>query len=1046
MFFEIKRINRILEELEEQIYSEKIDISNIRMKECGYGEYDLLDEDPKEWIEFGRIDRWGGKDCHAWFKFRVIIPLVFKDKKVSFEVKTGAEDGWDALNPQFLVYMNGEVIQGFDVNHRSIFLTEAAKGGEIYEFALFAYSGTEDQLVEFIPQISVYHEIVEKVFYDIKVPVEVAMLLEKEDYRRLDILNYLTDAINQLDLRQIYSDSYFTSMDLVSQYMDEAFYEKYCHPQDVVETVIGHTHIDVAWLWTLAQTREKTARSFSTVLSLMDQYPEYKFMSSQPQLYQYLKEGQPEMYEKVKERIAQGRWEAEGAMWLEADCNLISGESLVRQILYGKRFFKEEFNVESKVLWLPDVFGYSTALPQILRKCDVDYFMTTKISWNEYNAMPYDTFYWYGIDGTDILTYFITTQDYEPKEEFEIRTTYNGDTQPKQIIGAWNRYQQKSLNKEVLNCFGYGDGGGGPTKEMLENIRRMEKGIPGAPSVRYGSVVDFFERLEERIGGNRHVPKWHGELYLEYHRGTYTSMARNKKANRRTEFDNLDAEWLSMANQLVDKSYDYPTETLRKVWLKTLLNQFHDIIPGSSIKSVYEDSKADYEEIKIINDAIISKGLSSLASHINLNKDSIVVFNGLGFKCSDLVEVDLPKNVKYIRIYDGGQPLFIQYTSNNKVLFYATDIPSKGYKSFSYESIEIEDHFEDFGYVSEEKIDTPYYLAILDKQGNFTSIYDKLNERELLKEGQRGNVIQAFEDKPHDFDAWDINIYYTEKMWEVDQLESISVVEDGPLRKTIRLKRIFLDSILIQDIRVYKDIARIDFVNDIDWKETQILLKTAFPVEINSTKATYEIQYGNVERPTHWNTSWDYARFEVCAHKWADYAEGDYGIALMNDCKYGHDIHDGVMRLSLIKSAKHPNVDADRERHEFTYSIYPHKGDFRQGSVVQMAYQLNNSLYSQVVKANEGILESSQSFVAVDQENVILEVYKKSEEDNSIIIRMYECYNQRTKIICKLSNKFIAIVETNLIEKELKEIASDADTFIVTLKPYEIKTFKLKME
>ncbi len=1044
MYFKVERLQRILEELEEQMYSERMPIEGIKTKECGYGAYELKDADGGNWEDFPRFRRWGGKDQHAWFKFQVSIPKSYEGKAVVFDVKTGAEEGWDALNPQFLVYMNGEAVQGLDVNHRRIILTDQAVGGETYEFAIFAYSGTEDQLVEFLPAISTYYPIVEKVYFDIKVPLEVAILLKDEDYRRHDILNYLWEGINRLDLRQAFSKAYFESFDEVSRYYDDEFYGKYCHPQEVTETLIGHTHIDVAWLWTLAQTREKTARSFSTVLSLMDQYPEYKFMSSQPQLYQYLKEDHPAIYKQVQERIKEGRWEAEGAMWLEADCNLIAGESLVRQIIYGKRFFKEEFNVESKVLWLPDVFGYSAALPQILKKSDVDYFMTTKISWNEYNCMPYDTFYWHGIDGTDVLTYFITTRDYETDGRVETQATYNGDTTPTQVMGAWQRYQQKDINKEVLNCFGYGDGGGGPTKEMIENVRRLEKGIPGAPSVRYGSVVDFFQRLEDRVGKHPHMPRWYGELYLEYHRGTYTSMARNKKANRRSEFMTMDAEWLSTANQLVDTEYDYPKETLRHIWGKTLLNQFHDIIPGSSIKSVYEDSKADYEEIAGLNEAIIEKGLQGLNSQLNLKKDSVVVYNGTGFVQDGLITVELPEGMSYVRIKDGEEVLPVQYTKDNSVLFYGTGVPSKGYKSFSYEGIEEPDAFEDFGSISTDVIETSYLRLTLDKEGYFVEIYDKKADRQLLKDGERGNVLQAFEDKPHDFDAWDINIYYTEKMWLVDDLVDIEVVEDGPVRKSLRINRRFLDSTMCQEIRVYRDDPRVDFVNDIDWKETQVLLKTAFPVDINATKATYEIQYGNVERPTHWNTSWDYARFEVCAHKWADFSEGNYGLALMNDCKYGHDIHNGVMRLSLIKSAKHPNVDADRERHQFTYSIYAHDGDFKQGQVVKKAYGLNQPFYARLVKAQEGTLSPMLSFASVNKDNVVLEVFKKAEEGEGIILRMYECFNERTKVTCQLSDTFGSVEETNLIERSLGVIAKETNQFTVTLKPYEIKTFILK--
>ena len=385
-------------------------------------------------------------------------------------------------------------------------------------------------LVELKANIATLDREVENIYYNIKVPLEIAVLLDDNDKKRVDILNFLNEAVNILDLRKPFSVCFTNSVKDSNNFLQEKFYNKYCGCDEVIATCVGHTHIDVAWLWTLSQTREKTARSFSTVLKLMEQYPEYIFMSSQPQLYKFVKEDYPEVYEKIKERIKEGRWEPEGAMWVEADCNLSSGESLVRQILFGTRFFEKEFGVKNKILWLPDVFGYSAALPQILKKSGIDYFMTTKISWNEYNKIPYDTFMWKGMDGTEILTHFITTSDYQNpiKSHF---TTYNGDLKPIEVMGSWQRYQQKDINNDVLISFGHGDGGGGVTKEMLEKARRMEKGIPGCPKVKIGKSLDYFIDLENKVSNNKRLPKWTGEMYLEYHRGTYTSMARNKKYN-----------------------------------------------------------------------------------------------------------------------------------------------------------------------------------------------------------------------------------------------------------------------------------------------------------------------------------------------------------------------------------------------------------------------------------------------------------------------------------------------------------------------------------
>lgn len=1046
MYFHIERIKRILSELNELVYRNKVYIKSYKVKECSYNEYALLKEETSVengWSNFNIDDRWGGKDKHFWFKSTIEIPENYNGHSVVYMIRTGREGQWDAKNPQFLAYINGKATQGLDVNHTEILLSEDAKPGDIYEIALYAYGGMEESQADLKTCISILDKDIEKLYYNVKVPLEVAALLGQEDKKRVDILGYLTETINKLDLRKKYSNEFYISLGKANKYLEEEFYGKYCGESEALEICIGHTHIDVAWLWTLAQTREKVARSFSTVLNLMKQYPEYMFMSSQPQLYKFLKEDQPELYNQLKERVKEGRWETEGAMWLEADCNLSSGESLVRQIIHGKKFFKDEFGVDSKILWLPDVFGYSAALPQILKKSGVDNFMTTKISWNEYNKLPYDTFIWKGIDGTEVLTHFITTTGYSKEGKIGTGTTYNGNTDPSSVMGCWQRYQQKELNDVVLNCFGHGDGGGGATKEMLENLRRLEKGIPGAPRTKTGTAKEFFEKLHKKVGGNKKLPKWVGELYLEYHRGTYTSMARNKKYNRKTEFLNMDTELFGVISNILANG-SYPQNEINNCWETTLLNQFHDIIPGSSIKEVYEDSKKDYERINAVGREILNSALDNIASKINLSKISVVVFNQLGFERDDVVEFKLPDGWENARVFDCKERQVSQLVEGNMIIFNAKSVPAKGYKSFILESCSKEDCFGENIAADGKNLSNGRFSIELDEDYNIKSIFDKRNGRQVLQKNERANVLQAFEDKPHNWDAWDINIYYQDKMWEVNDVQRAEVIEQGPVRATIKVMRRFLDSTIIQYIRVYKDIDRIDFYNDIDWKEEQILLKAAFPVDIHADKATYEIQYGNVERPTHWNTSWDYARFEVCAHKWADISEGNYGVALLNDCKYGHDIKDSTMRLTLLKCATMPNPEADKEKHSFVYSLYPHSGGWKDGKVVNMSYNLNCPMYTKVEQAHEGTLPQNMSFIKVNKDNVIIEVIKKAEESNDVIVRMYECHNNRTTVSCELYKSFNEVIECDLLENDLYRVISDSNTFEFEIKPYEIKTFKIK--
>jgi len=1051
MYFPIGRIDKIAKELKSYIYQDQVRIENFMMKEGTFKNIQEVDASSAPWNEFRTGMRWGGYNYHAWFRTDVTVPKEMEGKTVALIVHTG-QDGWDATNPQFIAFINGVLRQGLDCNHQEVVLTHSAKAGEEYRVDLHAFSGMKDSKVDlFVEMVSIDTRI-RKLYYDIYVPLQVAEKLPEDDKKRLDILTALNNTVNLLDLRKPLSPMFYDSVQKAVEYIENEFYKKICGPQEAEATCVGHTHIDVAWLWPLDQTREKVARSFSTVLRLMEEYPEYIFMSSQPQLYKFLKQDYPEVYQEVKERVKEGRWEADGAMWLEADCNLISGESMVRQILFGTRFFEEEFGVKNYILWLPDVFGYSAALPQILKKSDIDYFMTTKISWNQFNKLPYDTFMWKGLDGTEILTHFITTRDYELVPTSRFNTTYNANLNPSQVMGAWQRYQQKEINNDVLISYGYGDGGGGPTREMLENGMRMSRGIPGCPKVRMGTAGEYFRKLEQTVKDSKYLPKWVGELYLEYHRGTYTSIARNKRYNRKSELLYQDVEFLSSLAMFLGK--EYPQQPINQGWETILLNQFHDIIPGSSIREVYEDSKKQYEEILNVGTELANKATNEIGAQIDLKERSVVAYNTLAFDRDDIVTFEVPDDIQYPCIVDDNGKILpcqvIEKDGKRNAIFFAHGLPSKGYKAFALQDRKVDqDGKADYGTsmkVSPDYMENEFFSIKIDDKGTFASIFDKINKREVLKAGQRGNQIQAFEDKPMRYDNWDIDIYYQEKMWEVDDVEKIEVLENGPVRSGIRIQKKFMDSTIIQNIYMYKDIPRIDFDTYIDWKEDDILLKAAFPVDIHSYKATYEIQFGNVERPTHWNTSWDLARFEVCAHKWADLSEEGFGVSLLNDCKYGHDIKDGVMRLTLLKSGRYPNPVADREEHRFVYSLYPHSGDWRDGGTVKMGYQLNVPVYAKVEEPHKGTLPSALSMISVDCNNVIIDTVKKAEDSSDLIVRMYECYNKRTDVKVTFFKPLQKVVECNLMEKELQPVSVQENTFIFSIKPYEIKTFKLIVE
>ncbi len=962
---------------------------------------------------------------HYWFRKRVTIPECYAGKAVWFKIHTGLEEWDDGKNPQFLIFVDGQVRQGADINHREMKLLDCARGGEELTIDIQAYTGTLHREFNFLAELYELDENVNQLYYDLQVPLWAFSRMDKDDKVRLDLQTVLNETINLLDMRIPHSAAFDASVVKAIAYIGENLYEKMGGYDDVIATCIGHTHIDVAWWWTVAQTREKVVRSFATVLKLMEEYPNYKFMSSQPVLYYFLKQRYPELMERIKEKVKEGRWEPEGGMWLEADCNLTSGESLVRQFIHGKRFFKEEFGVDNKILWLPDVFGYSGALPQIMKKSGVDYFMTTKLAWNQINKIPNDTFLWKGIDGSQVLTHLITTVGIGQDPKADFFTTYNGRLHPDSIMGGWERYQNKEINNDILVCYGYGDGGGGPTRQMLEVSKRMEKGIKGIPKVRQEGSLTYFRELEKKVKDNRRLDTWEGEFYFEYHRGTYTSMARNKRGNRKSELMLMDLELLGLMAK------DYPTQEITTLWRDIiLLNQFHDILPGSSIAEVYDVTKLEYEALADQAGAMIRERLAAIAGR----GTGITVFNTTGFRRNDIVNLG---EVKATALTDGeGNVYPVQHTESGAIA-YVTGLPAKGCKTFAAAAC---DAASPFTRSDDYHLETPFYSLTLDENGHFTSIFDKENDREILKPGAVGNMLRLYEDKPIYFDNWDIDMYYTEKSWPVNDLLSMRWTEDGPVRTTLELAWKCSQSTITQKIHFYAQSRRIDFETTADWKEHQHLLKAEFPVDIHSDEATFEVQFGNVTRKVHTNTSWDKARFESCAQKWMDYSEGHYGISLLNDCKYGHSVIDGTIGLTLIKCGVEPNPNADVETHSFTYALYPHSETWKQAGTVAEAYNLNQPAYA----VPGGEVGSAMSYASVDKANVVLETLKQAEDGNGIVARLYECENGRTKAALTVPAGITKAYSTNLLEQIEEELPVVDGKVSFTIKPYEIKTILLR--
>ncbi|MEW9701727.1 alpha-mannosidase [Paenibacillus sp. SI8] len=1046
MFWTLEKLSKRIQELEPFRYRNSQPIKEFACQIDEQKENGVRGPISNEWSILRLGDRWQGRDRYLWLKQVITIPSEWEGRTPIGLFDFGKTGAGNISGFESLLFVNGKPFQGVDANHKEVFLPSEFIGSQV-ELLFRLWSGLEgggvhqDQVHELRKaEIACLDEAADDLYYTGRAVLETAKLLSENQPEHQELLRAIDRALLKLDWSRPGSEDFYQS---VREAQDDLTKEVASWEKRHAVTVrcIGHTHIDVAWLWRLTHTREKSARSFSTVLRLMERYPEYVFLQTQPQLYEYIKTDYPDIYEQMKERIKEGRWEADGSMWLEADCNLTSGESLVRQLLYGTRFLRNEFGVECTYLWLPDVFGYSWALPQILKKSGIHTFMTTKISWNQYNRMPHDTFQWRGIDGTEVLTHFVTTPDVPGSTAWFY--TYNGVVEPFSVKGIWDSYRDKGVNQELLLCYGYGDGGGGVNRDMLEMRRRLDK-MPGLPQVVTGRVDEYFERLHETVKEtDNYVHTWDGELYLEFHRGTYTSQAYNKRMNRKLELLYREAEWLQVMYAVTEADWSrYPGQALYEGWKIVLRNQFHDIIPGSSIPEVYEDSRIEYAEAERIGREAVQAAAAGLITAGDANVKAITVWNSSSFVRSEIVTIPIEALGSQVHWVDAAGEVLSSQLEHDKWLVQVPNVPSLGYATvFFREGIAASSDKEESVFLMDANgrgISTPFYDIQWNESGQLTSIWDRINGRQVLADGENGNVFQVFEDKPKDFDAWDIDIFYQEKQREITALQSAHVSVNGLLRAVVIFEWTYMDSVIKQEMIVYANSRRIDFSTVVDWQERQQLLKVAFPVSVRSTEATYDIQFGNVKRPTHWNTSWDYARFESVGHQWVDLSERGYGVSLLNDCKYGHDIKDHTIRLSLIKSAIYPDPLADKGIHQFTYSLLPHQGDWVVGETVKEAWSLNNPLH---YSAGHNLIDMRSMF-QLSSDYVIVDSIKKAEDSHALIIRLHEYTGLRHTI--KLTSGFEVKCwqECDLMERATGDIVQ-GDTLELFVKPYEIRTIKV---
>lgn len=1033
MFLTERKAERRIEELKKYRYRDGISIDEFLSKEDTKGVTNP--EVPNDFSEFTTIklgETWAGRDRYLWLHQDVMIPQEWKGKQVLGLFDFGNTGAGNNSGFESLLYLNKKPYQGVDSNHKEVFLEESYCGTTV-DFTFRLWSGLEgggvpkDQEHRITQaQIAWLDEKVDDYYYLAYMVYKTILVLKEDDPIRHDLLKALNRSLHKIDWSCPGSEEFYHSIHEADDDLNMAIQKMEKH-SSIHVTCIGHTHIDVAWLWRLKHTREKASRSFSTVMRLMEKYPEYIFLQTQPQIYEYVKEDFPELYEEMKQKAHDGQWETGGAMWVEADCNLTSGESLTRQILLGSKFFQEEFHQETEYLWLPDVFGYSWALPQILKKSGISMFMTTKISWNQYNRMPHDTFKWKGIDGSEILTHFITTPCpwNEPGSWFY---TYNGELLPFTVKGVWDAYSEKDMNKDLLVSYGYGDGGGGVNRDMLEFRRRIDK-IPGLPNCKTGTAKDYFRKLKETVETtDQYVHTWDGELYLEYHRGTYTSQGYNKLMNRKMEFLYRNAEWFTVMEAIAKGNLAFAKqEELTKGWKQILTHQFHDIIPGSSIREVYEDSRKNYPMIQEIGEKVEQSFYDTVVKD---ERNRYTVINSSSWTGNDVVK--LSETRKGIFKNGAGEVLYSQTTTDGTYVE-IKDVKATGFDTIVFEEREIEEQ-SPFVFDGKE-LETPYYQISFNEAGQMERLFDKTYNREVLKAGECANVLQMFEDKPLDNDAWDIDIFYQQKMKEITNLTTFQLVEQGPVSLTLHMEWKYGTSKIAQDMVVYANNRRIDFKTYVDFHEQHQLLKAAFPVDIRSTYATYDVQYGNVRRPNHWNTSWDQARFESVAHRYVDLSERNYGVSLLNDCKYGHDVKEHVMRITLLKSATHPDYAQDQGEHQFTYALLPHGGDFIEAKVVEEAYRLNDPM--KVVSGHIELL--FEQFIDFEGAHVELDAVKKSEDGQYVVVRFHEYAGETNVVIVRTGFDYTSYQEGDLRERPIEEAKSEKE-IVMTVKPYEIKT------
>ncbi|TLS46676.1 alpha-mannosidase [Streptomyces montanus] len=955
---------------------------------------------------------WGRPWGTVWFRVRGSVPEDWAGATVEAVMDLGFTGAGPGFQAEALVYRpDATAIKSLNPRTHWVRIADQAAGGEEVLLYLEASSNPEidgpvsrmgdwdtagDEPIYRLRRmdLAVFDTEVWELVQDFEVLNQLMLQLSTDDVRRWEILRTLERAVDLLDFRGDVGAAAAEARRVLADALARP-----AHASAHRISAVGHAHIDSAWLWPLRETVRKVARTTSNVTDLMDRHPGFVFAMSQAQQLEWIKEHRPEVYVRVKEKVASGQFVPVGGMWVEADTNMPGSEAMARQFTYGKRFFLQEFGIETDEAWLPDSFGYSAALPQLVRLSNSTYFLTQKISWSQFNKFPHHTFWWEGIDGTRVFTHFPPVD------------TYNASFTGEEMAHAVRNFQDKGSATRSLVPFGWGDGGGGPTREMLARAQRLAD-LEGSPRVEIETPSAFFEKARADYPN---APVWLGELYLELHRGTYTSVATTKQGNRRSEHLLREAElWSATAAVRTDFPYRY--EQLDRLWKTMLLHQFHDILPGSGIAWVNREARDTYREVMSELEDIIGEALRALAG------DS---------------------------------------TAGGAVTFNAAPHARGGVRGLGAalsaappEAARVTVTWSDQGWV----LDNGLLRAVIDGRGLITSVRDHVTRREAIAPGGYGNLLQIHPDLPNNGDAWDVDHYYRHTVTDLTEADEVALAEDGPQAVSVRVVRRFRNSTIEQTLRLAAGSPRLDIDTTVDWRETRTILKAAFALDVHTDRSTSETQFGHVQRPTHTNTSWDAAKFEICAHRWIHVGEPRYGVAVVNDSTYGHDVTrsrraeegggDGgittTVRLSLLRSPTFPDPDPDRGVHRLGYALVP---GATIGDAVREGYRVN--LPERTIPGDAEV----PPLVAVDDDAVVIEAVKLADDaSGDVVVRMYEAHGGRTQALLTPGFAAAGAVETDLLERPWADgraprpavTSVRADGAVeLALRPFQIVTLRL---